>query len=93
MTKKQNAVGFRVKLNNHFFLTTTSAEGNAFPKEGHGNKSFISQNKGSCQLQGISATGIRKFGAGHGNQDHFRLFSAGTEIKFIVGRPARKWCR
>ena len=31
----------------------------------------------------------RKFGAGHGIQDHFRFFSAGTEIKSFVGRPAR----
>jgi hypothetical protein len=47
---------------------------------------FIFQKKDSGQLQGLSQSVIRKFGAGHGIRDHFQLFLAGTEIKSFGGR-------
>jgi hypothetical protein len=53
-------------------LLTTSAEGNAFPKEGYGNN--FSFPKIRVHVNFRASTGVRKFGAGHGIQDHALVF-------------------
>ncbi len=66
----------------------TSAEGNAFPKEGHGNKNFLFILFPCSILWFSSTSGPRIDSYQEIWRWNSRPFSA--EIKTVSGRPARK---